>query len=631
MTDNVTTGQAGSIFDSVKMALGLFNKTNKVQGTGLDQEIRLEDEYKSKISDEEIISLTSAWKVDYEGYFEKIKKTQETNYNYWLGKQKTALQDSIDDRNIVVNKIFEALETFLPIATRSNPEPLVKADNTMEGQQLAKDVKDSLVYTAEKQSLKRKLARMTRNWAIYLVGALEVEYDSEIDDIKTVVIKPTDFIFDKEGHIDEQGLFQGEYLGVENTLSARKLGQMFPDKKKYIFQKVSGKLGTKIKFIKWWYRGRDVFFTMDKIVLGKFVNPHWNYDGEVKENDVITGAEIIRQIEGKNHLERPTAPYVFLSIFSTGKQPHDETSLISQNICQQDQINKRYGQLDKNIDSQNNGIIVDLRKMTKEQAAQAASALRRGQSIGVDGNPNEVIARPNVPALPADVWNSVRSAEQNLSSIFGVSGSTPTGVKSEESVRGKIQVSQMDASRIGGGITEFIEKVAETWFNLVVQMMIVHYDTEHYIQSSGDTQGQELAFLINSRFNKSLNIKVKEGSLVPKDPLTERNEAVDLWSQSAIDPLSLYKKLDFPDPVMATQNLILWQMFQKGQISPEMYLPGFPTPQAPAQPGMPTQRTGGPAVNPMTGTEAPMPPPEAGSQTANALESKQLLQSVPIK
>jgi len=471
---------------------------------------------------------------------------------------------------------------------------------------------------------------MTRHWILYRIGVIEVGYDIEIDDIKTTVINPKRVIFDKEGYVDEAGLFVGEYLGVNYKATASTLIQMFPEKESFITSKVSGKMGTKLNYVKWWYKGLDIFFTLDKEVLGKFKNPNWNYDSSEVRQDTETGADIEEEVRGVNHLKKPIAPYVFLSVFNTGLQPHDDTSLILQNINQQDQINKRYRQLDKNIDSQNNGLVVNGNFMTAEQAAEAASALRRGASIRVMGNPSEVIGRPNVPQLPSDVWNAVNKAESNLANIFGTSGSTPSGIKSEESARGKIMVNQMDASRIGGGVTEYIEKVADTIYNLWVQMMIVHYDSEHEITSQ---DGESLVSILNSRMNKKLTVTVKEGSLIPKDPLTQRNEAIDLWSANAIDPLSLYKRLDFPDPNAATQSLILWQMLQKGQITPEQYLPNFQAGKAPAMPGaLPTEQpgTGGPAVNAPTGTEAPMPAPDAGSNEAGAIQSKQLLQSVPV-
>ncbi len=629
------TIQGGAIYNAVKQVQGLFSNVNKSgNGSTQDETVEPENEYTSKMSDEEILLLDADWRQDYDQYYTNIEKMQDKSINYWLGKQKVDMVDSVEGKDTVINQLFQAIETFIPIATRSNPDPLVKADNSDEGQALAKDIKEALTFQADTQKLRRKLAKMCRHWLLYLVGVIEVDYDVEIDDISTNIINPKRILFDKDGYIDESGLFQGEYIGIKCKKSASKLIELFPKHTSYILELSQGKKGTKINYTKWWYRGTDVFFVLNKKVLGKFKNPHWNYDGETRMVDPTTQEEIVEQVQGKNHLKKPTAPLVFLSIFNIGLQPHDDTSLILQNVPSQDTINKRYRQLDKNIDSQNNGLVVDGTKMTNEQAALAASALRKGASIVVQGNPNEVVVQRQAPQLAGDVWKAVEKAEQNLANIFGTSGSTPSGVKSEDTARGKIMINQMDSSRIGGGITEYIEQVADTIYNLWVQMMFVHYDNIHFINILGVQEGTDLIELSNSRFTKSLTVTVKEGSLIPKDPLTQRNEAIDLWSANAIDPLNLYKKLDFADPNSAAQSLMLWQMYQQGAVPPEAYLPSFQAPMVGPQGQVPESipGTGDSDIN------APMGPdlqaqqgPDVATGQAADIQSKQLIQSVPIQ
>ena len=57
-----------------------------------------------------------------------------------------------------------------------------------------------------------------------------------------------------------------------------------------------------------------------------------------------------------------------MEIFNLGTQPVDDTSLIGQNLSNQDLVNKRLRQMDKNIDDMNGGVIVSLERsgMTKE-------------------------------------------------------------------------------------------------------------------------------------------------------------------------------------------------------------------------------------------------------------------------
>ena len=73
-----------------------------------------------------------------------------------------------------------------------------------------------------------------------------------------------------------------------------------------------------LEYIEWWYKGTDLFYTIDDSLLGKFKNPNWNYDGKVTQTDPDTGEDIDVEVQGVNHLDELTAPYRFLSIFSTG-------------------------------------------------------------------------------------------------------------------------------------------------------------------------------------------------------------------------------------------------------------------------------------------------------------------------
>lgn len=628
---------SSGILGAIKGALGLFSKENKAEGIDENVNPMPIDEYESKMPDAKIVELISLWKKLYSVYYTEIEKSQKLAFDYWVGRQRIEGQSSLNNtsspNDTTDNLIFEAVETFLPIATRSNPEPLVTGDPSEIGQQLAKDLKTALVHEADIQKLRRKLAKMTRQWVINRLGVVNISWDTITKSIKTEVINPTQMMFDPDGYIDEGGIFRGEWLARKKKATADRLVEMFPKKKEYITQKCQGKMGTKLEYYEWWYCNRDVFYTIDQEVLGKFKNPNWNYDGKVQEPD-INGQMVEREIQGSNHLKEPAAPFIFLAVFTTGRQPHDETSLVLQNIPAQDRINRRHKQIEDNVKSMNNGMVVSGKSFTEEQASQAASALRKGSAIRVpDGDVRSAVSRFPAPALPADVFKDREDARQELRNIFGTAGSIPQGAQKQDTVRGKILINQMDSSRIGGGITELIEQVADTIYNYWVQMMFVYYDEEHFVVSAGSTGGPELVGLKNTKFSllRTLTVTVKEGSLIPKDPLTQRNEAIDLWSAGAIDPLTFYKKLDYPDPSKATEQLILWQMLQKGQIMPQQYLPTFQMAQTAAPMGMPPG-VGGPAVSPPPNSVPPEGQPQQipGSPEAVGQQSQQLLGAVKI-
>jgi len=630
------------IMGAIRNALGLFNDTNKAEGTNENSNTQPIDPYESTLDEKEIMELIAQWKRDYKVYYAGIEKGQTLSFDYWVGKHRQQEANSGNPATEVTdNLIFEAVETFLPMATRANPEPLVTADPGEVGQNLANDIKVALAHEADVQHLRRKLAKGARGWMLNRIGVWKVSWDPITKKIKTEVINAKRMIFDRQGYIDERGWFIGTYLGEKRKIDAATLMEMFPKKKQEILEKAGKKKGTELEYYEWWYKGRDVIFTLDEMLLGKYKNPNWNYDGQEEQMNMMTQKMEQVTVTAINHLDEPAYPYLFLSIFNTGEQPHDNTSLILQNIPQQDKINRREVQIERNVEGMNNGMVVSGSMFTEDQASQAASALRKGMAIRVPtGDVNKAVLFPQRPALPADVFNSLRDARSELKNIFGTSGSTAEGIKEQETVRGKIMVNQADSSRIGGGITEYIEQVADSIYNFWVQFMFVYYDEEHFIAAAGEQSGMELVTLKNDKFSliKTLKITVKEGSLVPKDPLTQRNEAIDLWSANAIDPKSLYKKLDFPDPDQAANQLILWQLLQKGVIQPQQYLPSFAfagqTPGQPQMPGMPGAPL--PGEQPGTGSDivsniGASQPGGIKPQEPVATQSQELLRSVPIQ
>ena len=534
--------------------------------------------------------------------------------------------ESLDGHDTVDNLIFEATETFLPIANRANPDPMVTSDDSPQGQTLSKNIKNALVDWADKQNFRMKLKKGTRYWVLSKVGVWKVSYNVLKDSIECEAVKPKNMKFDPDGYWDEDGLFRGEWLSENKKISAGTLVDMFPKFEDKIKEQAKGNMTKKLELEEWWYKGTDIFYFLGDECLGTYKNPNWNYDGEQKRIDPATQEEIKTPIIGKNHKfgpNLPVFPYVGLAVFTTDEHPHDDTSLIIQNIPMQDLHNKRLRQIDRNADSQNNGALASGSAFTKEQAAEAATFLRKGGTVWVpNGDVNTAWKRDAAPALAGDIFQQQEKSEQRLQNIFGTAGSSANGIQDEKSVRGKIMVQQSDTSRIGGGVTEYIEQRAATIYNLVVQFMYVYYDQPHYIQAMGEMGAQETVAIRNTDFVVDVTITVKEGSLIPKDPLTERNEAMYLWTAQAIGLPELYSKLDFADPMESAKQTLMWQMVEQGKLPPQALFPDFVAPQVPTA-------QGGEAVNP--NMQEDTTPAAPGSQEAVGQQSQQLLQSVPLQ
>lgn len=562
--------------ERLKAFFSLGDNVNKA-GSGdaeLDEGVvgSLRTELSVNTPDKELLQREKEWRQNYHRYEEKLRKRQTTNEKYWKGDQdEQMLNSEATERTLVDNKIYEALETFLPQATRQNPEPVVSADNTDEGNTLSEKVRGMLLHLADTLNLRLKIKSATRNWALYYLGVIKVGWDMTENEIIYSVIRPQKLILDPNATITEGGIYTGEYIGEVKKDTASNLVQKFPDSSSHIKSVVKDKMGTQVQYTEWWADfGEIVFWTLKGEVLDKAKNPHFNYEREEQSVDE-NGEAITQTTQDFNHFATPQFPYSFLSVFNLGLQPHDDTNIIEQSLSQQDLVNKRQRQIDTNVDDMNGGWAISgqLSGLSKGQAAAAIQAFRKGNGVWIpEGSVQDAVERITGTSLPGDVFTQLQDARNELQGIFGVRGSTPQGVASEETVRGKIISRQLDDSRIGGGVAEYIEQFADRVYNLTVQMIAVYYDEAHIGSIIGTTNASEYIELRSADLDRKILVSVKEGSMIPKDPLTKRNEAVDLWNANAIDPITLHARLDMPNPRESAKQAFLWQTAPQ-QLFPE--------------------------------------------------------------
>ena len=506
--------------------------------------------------DEDILKLTKKWKKVWEESNAKAEweKQIEENEKYWLGKHFD--QPKADKtRPSVDNLIFESLETYLPQVTRRNPEPSVTLDASEKESpifdQYISGLKNRLGDLADKNKVRLKLKKAARHWAIYQLGVAKFGWDIDQDIPAMKIIRPKKVILDPDATIDEDG-YTGNHIGEYRKLEASNvlsiIGKENAEAKKAIDDKLSkDELGTEIQFIEWW-TPQYVCWEFDKKIIYKRQNPHWNYDKDEDQTQVDefgTETKSTQNVPGINHFKSPQMPYIFLSVFNLGDQPMDKTSLINQNLANQDLINKRNKQIDKNATNINGGWIVSLARagLTKPQAEGVVKAMQKGGAAVIpDGVPTDAINKINGTSLPSDIFNQLYDARARLRDIFGVKGSAQAGLESERTVRGKILSRSLDTDRIGGGVSEYLEQFADAAYNWLTQLLYV-YDSDFQFSDGG--------------LPPKVVISVKEGSLLPKDSMTIANQAIELAGMNRISTLDLFKRLEYPNPEELAANVWL--------------------------------------------------------------------------
>lgn len=487
------------------------------------------------MTDEELLELRRGYENKSAPYTGKIQARQKINKQYLFGTQRVTQTNKVVPNNL----LFQATATFVPQALAKNPEPVVWSDNTNEGKQASSDIKTMLQFHADTLCMRKKLGILVWHWSVYFLGVWKYGWNPETEDISIEVRKPSNFVLDPDGFIDEYGDYQGAFLGERIQCTAEELIGLYPKHTEYISLKAGGKLGTLVTRTEWW-NNKYCFTTFEEKVLDKHKNEFFNYD------------------DRPNHFATPKMPYTFLSVFSLQEQPHDFTNLVEQNISNQDSINDRDAQISKNLAHGNNAIAVSSDGFTVETAHQAADALERGDPILVSGNVDQNIKRIPANAIPDGVFQAQDRAKDSLLSVYGVFGTTAQEADQDTTARGMILNQSHDSDRIGGGVGEALEQIADNAFNWLVQLYYVFYDEKRYAAIMGAGRAVEYIALTMANEDRRYVISVAPNSMKPKDEISERNLAVDLWNKQALDPISLYKMLDDPDPMETAKRVATW-------------------------------------------------------------------------
>lgn len=543
------------------------NKTGSMAGVEEGLEGQFEDVLDLPMEDKELLDLKREYESKSLPYTQKIKKRQDLNKLYYQGTQRSAAGNT-DKRVVANNLIFEATETYIPQALAKNPEPVVWSDDTPEGKEASNEVKTMLQFHADTLCLRKKLGVMVRQNGVYLLGIVKHGWNEKTKEITTELRKPQNFIFDPDGYINEFGDFCGSFLGERIETTAGDLIDQFPGSKEYILSKVDNKLGTNLIYTEWW-NDEYCFSTFLEEVLDKHKNEFFNYDVTNKSTDLL-GNETKTVTPGKNHFAIPKMPYTFLSVFSLQEQPHDITSLIEQSIPNQDSINDRDDQIAKNLASATNAVVLSGQAFTSQTAGQAVETFYdKGFLLVPNGQVDQAVKRLPASEIPASVFKAQENDMLNLRSIYGTQGLSSQPANENTTARGMILNQSHDSSRIGGGVGDALEQVADNIFNWWLQLYYVFYDLPHYGAIMGNGRAVEYVSIVNSNLNRQFVVSVAPDSMKPRDEITEMNQAIERWNNKAIDPINLMKALNSSDPMNDAKMLVLWTL------APQQYLMDF--------------------------------------------------------
>ncbi|KKN56846.1 hypothetical protein LCGC14_0568280 [marine sediment metagenome] len=499
-----------------------------------------------KMKDEDLIITANAWIDEAKPLHNEYLKLQKRNERYFLGNQLDRKRLGRYRAHIVLNKVFQSLETVIPRATRKLPAPMVSLPQTddeekeKDSRKYSENLEKIMLSIATGMQIPQILKQFLRFHELFYLGVLKFGYDKEegiwVKNIRAqrILIPP----YDDDYYVIEYH---------ENTLG--ELKARFPKKAKEIEelvvtkgQKKNAVTGSRIGYYEI-TTDEFKFWKVNNLVLKKVKNPHWD-----------------EKNSKKNHWKTPKKDYIFSDLWTLGVTSYSLTTLVDQMITLQDSINKRKRQISDNADHANGQIVVYGNSgFTKKEAAALEENRKRANSVtytkdGAQGGVQNFQGQQLQPYVMEDMLHTIAEVDN----VFGTH-STTRGEKTpgEETFGGRQLLKESDQERIEE-LAQMLERVMEKVYNAFAQMIRVHFKKKEYISFLG-TDGTATQIPVDKAVVRDgTAVDVRQGSSLTKDKVALSQEAIVLWQQKAIDPITLFERLGDPTPFRTAERLVKW-------------------------------------------------------------------------
>ena len=516
-----------------------------------------------ELDDEKLAALANRWMSEAATLYDKLKKVWDFNDQYYEGNQTKRELIPSHKCDAVVNRIFEGTETIVPIVVANPPQFIaLPAQENEESQQLADSLQEILKarYEAREVDAREKIRMAVRHMIVYRLGCLKPYWDEEIDDVNVRYIRPQRIYIPEYGEsaedipvIEKVDMTYDEIediFGAEALRKVKSIGVEKEDEIRNIQRKVT-------IWECWSADNKFVFWKYGSEILKKMSNWGFDFTGRSEERIDEGGNAVVEDVF-YNHFRKPKKPYIFLSAFRFGKSSVGETDLITQSYSVQDIINTVGRQIVNNAKKMGNSAwMVDSEVMSEEEVQNRITNEEGLIIYGPGAADPGKIRRESPPPLPeyiASVYDRMNIAFDN---IFGVHSTTRGERREPETLGGRILLKQADIGRGGTFVAEVERAVAElgNWFT---QLMKMYYDKEKTVKIYGEN-GLKFVSFSRNKIEDGIEVIVKEGSTLQIDEISQRQEAVVLWQNNALDPITLYEKLKYPNPEEMAERLWRWQ------------------------------------------------------------------------
>lgn len=495
------------------------------------------------------------------------------------------------------NRIFVNVETVINSLISNPPVPqVIPGRETKQSTELAYLQEDFFMVKYTQRNIKEVKRKALRNLYFGRLAVIKPFWNPDINDFDAKSINPTKIRISPRAN-DESS---AEFIIEEVTDSLESVLKKFPDKKTEILQKVGvaedqvGIYNPDITY-KEAHVKDYVCCVYNDLVLAKFRNPYWDWDGILLNDDeqllladpntlpdqrkqVFSQARddqesrrmqlnaedapqdspnpVPLQAYYGNHFDFPRKPYIFATIFTDDDGPIGRTDMISQAIPLQESVDRRKQQIDDNARFANGILKVDSKTMSK---AEAQKILFDPEGIVHGAGVKDGVTREYGNSLASMIYDDMQDSLQGIDDTMAASSAFRGEREGTETKAGRLALIQRSAARLEE-LTQVNDYLDNELFNWFYQLAKINYTEAHYAKTLGDGDAAKIIELQQDDFEDGTEIRVIAGQTLPEDQQFKYERAQADIAAGRISPIDYFRQAGYQNPVDLAKNAELFKI-----------------------------------------------------------------------
>lgn len=504
---------------------------------------------KKKLTDDQIIARTTKWRDSANTLTKEIGEIGDKHYAYYVWRPPEAELTDPDESHAYVNKLWSSARSVVNFVTAKPAEPVVHLNEDIkeEDKQKAEKIKKSsqhlqkvLLAMYRYVNMQAKNEKIVKHSFIYLIGFYK--YGIKDGMIWTDTILPDRIILDPYAtNMDE-----AEFIGEIMVKSARQWAEIFPEKKKKIYELVGGDEYTRIKGIEWWTRESRITVLEDKLLLENIENPYYDFTDKKEEKDAEEANGRIRNIHNV-----PKIPYIPFQVDNIGLRMLDDTSAFEQAIPLQKELNSRKRQLSNHAELTGNP-----RMYTKGLTSTQADSIINddGESSIITLTSTQEVGYVQPPSMSPEVLQDLQDTKWDIDETFATSA-TFRGVDQEgqETARGR-ELLRSWSEDAQANIARAIERCMQELYTAWLQLIVMYYDTPKIVPIPW-VDGADGVKISREDITATASVMVRAGSTIPDDKLYLSTMAMQLRAGGMLSIKDTLELTGIQNPEAKIRNL----------------------------------------------------------------------------